>query len=210
MVEAASALHLCSAHVAIPSPLPAPKFANVIKQQGRFHLIMVMITHTNTARESNLINFNFRGLESVLMQLFITQRKEKWGLAAEVFNAGHKLKSRVVFQAPKAVISELTRLIPSQGHWERLPRCCLPTGCAEHSFNRGLCPLQGVGRVSALGMGLVPSTGMQLWEPRCHKSPCLLETLSCPAWWVWRTLRVAKPLPLAPQFHGHMLALENS
>lgn len=139
MVEAASALRRRSARAAIPSPLPAPKFANVIKQQGRFHLIMVMITHTNTARESNLINFNFRGLESVLMQLFITQRKEKWGLAAEVFNAGHKLKRRVVFQAPKAVISEQTRLIPSQGHWERLPRCCLSTGCAEHSFNRGLC-----------------------------------------------------------------------
>lgn len=60
-----------------PSPLPAPKFANVIKQRGRFHLIMVMIVHTNTARESNLINFNFCGLESVLMQLFITRRKEK-------------------------------------------------------------------------------------------------------------------------------------
>lgn len=106
MVEAASALLLRSARAAIPSPLPAPKFANVIKQQGRFHLIMVMIAHTNTARESNLINFNFRGLESVLMQLFITQREEKWGLAAEVFNAGHKLKRRVVFQAPKAVIAE--------------------------------------------------------------------------------------------------------
>lgn len=106
MVEAASALLLRSARAAIPSPLSAPKFANVIKQQGRFHLIMVMIAHTNTARESNLINFNFRGLESVLMQLFITQREEKWGLAAEVFNAGHKLKRRVVFQAPKAVIAE--------------------------------------------------------------------------------------------------------
>lgn len=65
---------LCSVLGLVPSPFPAPKF-NVIKQQGRFHLIMVMITHTNTARESNLINFNFRGLESVLMQLFITQRE---------------------------------------------------------------------------------------------------------------------------------------
>lgn len=115
MVEAACALWLCSVLAFIPSPLPAPKFANLIKQQGRFHLIMVMITHTNTARESNLINFNFRGLESVLMQLFITQREEKWGLAAEVFNAGHKLERRVVFQAPKAAISEQTRLIPSRG-----------------------------------------------------------------------------------------------
>lgn len=115
MVEAACAPWLCSVLAFIPSPLPAPKFANLIKQQGRFHLIMVMITHTNTARESNLINFNFRGLESVLMQLFITQREEKWGLAAEVFNAGHKLERRVVFQAPKAAISEQTRLIPSRG-----------------------------------------------------------------------------------------------
>lgn len=77
---------------------------------------MVMITHTNTARESNLINFNFRGLESVLMQLFITQCEEKWGLAAEVFKGGHKLKRKVVFQAPKAAILEQTQLIPSQGH----------------------------------------------------------------------------------------------
>lgn len=116
MVEAACAPRLCSALPLIPSPLPVPKFANVIKQQGRFHLIMVMITHTNTARESNLINFNFRGLESVLMQLFITQCEEKWGLAAEVFKGGHKLKRKVVFQAPKAAILEQTQLIPSQGH----------------------------------------------------------------------------------------------
>lgn len=34
----------------IPSPLPAPKFTNVIKQQGRFHLIMVMITHKYSQR----------------------------------------------------------------------------------------------------------------------------------------------------------------
>lgn len=195
VVEAGSALHLHSAHAAIPSPLPAPKFANVIKQQGRFHLIMVMITHTNTARESNLINFNFRGLESVLMQLFITQRKEKWGLAAEVFNAGHKLKHGVVFQAPKAVISEQTQLIPSQGHWERLPHCCLATGCAEHSFNSGLCVHFG-GGAGVMSCG-IPSIGMQLWEPRCHKSLSLLETPPCPAWWVWCALGVAKPLPLA-------------
>lgn len=174
MVEAACALHLCSVHTAIPSPLPAPKFANVIKQQGRFHLIMVMIAHTNTARESNLINFNFRGLESVLMQLFITQRKEKWGLAAEVFNAGHKLKLRVVFQAPKAVILEQTRLIPSQGHWERLPQCCLAIGCAEHSLNRGLHPLRG-NVYPFWGWDWChvlwnPSTGMQLWELRCPRA----------------------------------------
>lgn len=114
------ALRLCSAPALFPSPLPAPKFANVIKQQGRFHLIMVMITHTNTARESNLINFNFRGLESVLMQLFITQREEKWGLAAGVCNTGHKPERRVIFQAPEAVISEQTPLILSWGHWEGL------------------------------------------------------------------------------------------
>lgn len=81
---------------------------------------MVMITHTNTARESNLINFNFRGLESVLMQLFITQREEKWGLAVGVCNTGHKPERRVIFQAPEAAISEQTPLILSWGHWEGL------------------------------------------------------------------------------------------
>lgn len=148
MVEAAHAPWLCLALALTPSPLPAPKFANVIKQQGRFHLIMVMITHTNTARESNLINFNFRGLESVLMQLFITQREEKWGLAAEVFNAGHRLKRRLVFQAPKAAISEQTWLIPPGGRWERLPLCCLAPGCAE---------LPQWGLLSPPGMGPMPS-----------------------------------------------------
>lgn len=107
-----------------PSPLPAPKFANVIKQRGCFHLIMVMITHTNTARESNLINFNFRGLESVLMQLFITRRKEKWGLAAGMRKAGHR--AGAIFQALEAAISQQTPLIPS---WQRLN--CRHTPCRD-------------------------------------------------------------------------------
>lgn len=72
---------------------------------------MVMIAHTNTARESNLINFNFRGLESVLMQLFITRRKEKWGLAAGMRKAGHR--AGAIFQALEAAISLQTPLIPS-------------------------------------------------------------------------------------------------
>lgn len=132
---------------------------------------MVMITHTNTARESNLINFNFRGLEPVLMQLFITQREQERGLAAEVFNAGHKLKHTVVFQAPKAAISEQTPLIPSQGHREKLSHEQSPT---RSSYSSGY----GTSAIPHGTMALGCICGAELpQEPISAGDPHVLQSL---------------------------------